>query len=120
MAALTDLTLAQARDGALVQECAAGLLPVRVDADGAVHVRAPRARRVPADDGALMAAATAGLPLGDTARLADAEMRNLLGDEVAEWREILADPGAKLHLYGKAEARPGRKMGHVTRLIRRG
>lgn len=63
--AVLDQRLAQARDGALVQECAAGLLPVRVDADGAVHVRAPRARRVPADDGALMAAATAGLPLGD-------------------------------------------------------
>ena len=36
--------------------------------------------------------------------------------DVEQWREILKDPGAKLHLYGKAEARPGRKMGHVTRL----
>ncbi len=61
--------------------------------------------------------AVAGLPLGSTARLADAEMKNLLGEEVERWAEILADPGAKLHLYGKAEARPGRKMGHVTRLI---
>lgn len=60
--------------------------------------------------------AVAGLPLGATDRLGDAEMRNLLGDEVEGWREILSDPAAKLHLYGKAEARPGRKMGHVTRL----
>jgi 5-(carboxyamino)imidazole ribonucleotide synthase len=61
--------------------------------------------------------AVAGLPLGSCVRLADAEMKNLLGDEAANWREILTDPSAKLHLYGKAEARPGRKMGHVTRLI---
>ena len=54
------------------------------------------------------------LPLGSTARHGDAEMQNLLGDEVERWPEILADPAAKLHLYGKAEARPGRKMGHVT------
>ncbi len=61
--------------------------------------------------------AVAGLPLGSAERLADAEMKNLLGDEAERWREILSDPGAKLHLYGKTEARPGRKMGHVTRLI---
>ena len=60
--------------------------------------------------------AIVGLPLGSTERLADATMKNLLGDEAARWPEILAEPGAKLHLYGKAEARPGRKMGHVTRL----
>jgi len=61
--------------------------------------------------------AIAGLPLGSTEPLADAVMKNLLGDEAARWREHLADPMAKLHLYGKAEARPGRKMGHVTRII---
>jgi len=60
--------------------------------------------------------AIAGLPLGSVARLADATMENLLGDDVLRWSEILQDPNAKLHLYGKAEARPGRKMGHVTRL----
>jgi 5-(carboxyamino)imidazole ribonucleotide synthase len=60
--------------------------------------------------------AVAGLPLGATTRHGDAEMRNLLGDEVERWPEILSDPAAKLHLYGKSEARPGRKMGHVTRL----
>jgi len=61
--------------------------------------------------------AVAGLPLGSSARLADAEMKNLLGDEVDRWPDILSEPNSKLHLYGKAEARPGRKMGHVTRLI---
>lgn len=60
--------------------------------------------------------AIAGLPLGLTERHADAVMDNLLGSEVDRWRELAADPGARLHLYGKREARPGRKMGHVTRL----
>jgi 5-(carboxyamino)imidazole ribonucleotide synthase len=44
-------------------------------------------------------------------------MQNLLGSDVAKWREALNDPLAKLHLYGKTEIQPGRKMGHVTRLI---
>ncbi len=60
--------------------------------------------------------AVAGLPLGSVERHGDAVMKNLLGEEAGGWREILAEPGAKLHLYGKREARPGRKMGHVTRL----
>ena len=60
--------------------------------------------------------AVCGLPLGSTERHSDAVMTNLLGDEVDAWKEILSDPAAKLHLYGKREARPGRKMGHVTRL----
>ena len=47
-------------------------------------------------------------------------MRNLIGADAQGWREILADPAAHLHLYGKCEARPGRKMGHVTRLLRNG
>jgi 5-(carboxyamino)imidazole ribonucleotide synthase len=63
--------------------------------------------------------AVAGLPLGSTDRLCDAVMKNLLGDEAGDWLKILSEPGNKLHLYGKAEPRPGRKMGHVTRLIRR-
>jgi 5-(carboxyamino)imidazole ribonucleotide synthase len=58
-----------------------------------------------------------GLPLGDSSLVAaQAEMENLIGPEIARWAEILAEPGADLHLYGKGEARPGRKMGHVTRL----
>ncbi|MEH3106408.1 MAG: 5-(carboxyamino)imidazole ribonucleotide synthase [Sphingomonas fennica] len=61
--------------------------------------------------------AICGLPLGSTAlAAAEVEMRNLIGDEAAAWAQILADPAAHLHLYGKLEARPGRKMGHVTRL----
>jgi 5-(carboxyamino)imidazole ribonucleotide synthase len=61
--------------------------------------------------------AICGLPLGDTWLAAKAvEMRNLIGDEAGQWEGILADPANHLHLYGKGEARPGRKMGHVTRL----
>ena len=60
--------------------------------------------------------AVVGLPLGSVARHSDAVMKNLLGDEVDRWQEFLSDPSAKLHLYGKAEARPGRKMGHVTKV----
>jgi 5-(carboxyamino)imidazole ribonucleotide synthase len=61
--------------------------------------------------------AICGLPLGDTALAARAvHMRNLIGTDAHEWREILADPANHLHLYGKHEARSGRKMGHVTRL----
>jgi 5-(carboxyamino)imidazole ribonucleotide synthase len=60
--------------------------------------------------------AICGLPLGDAARHSDAVMKNLIGDAVDDWPRILAEPGAKLHLYGKREARPGRKMGHVNRL----
>jgi len=60
--------------------------------------------------------AICGLPLGAVDRHADAVMTNLIGADVDAWRDLLAEPGARLHLYGKAEARPGRKMGHVTRL----
>jgi 5-(carboxyamino)imidazole ribonucleotide synthase len=60
-----------------------------------------------------------GLPLGSVAHHSEAVMQNLLGDEVEGWRQALDDPFAKLHLYGKRGARPGRKMGHVTRLILR-
>lgn len=63
--------------------------------------------------------AVTGQSLGSVYRHSDAVMTNLLGDDVDDWREILADPAAKLHLYGKAEAKPGRKMGHVTRVIPR-
>ena len=58
--------------------------------------------------------AVCGLPLGDPANHSDAEMKNLLGEDIEAWQAILSDPDAKLHLYGKAEAKPGRKMGHVT------
>ena len=61
--------------------------------------------------------AICGLPLGDTGLAARrVEMRNLIGEEANDWQAILNDPTAHLHLYGKHDARPGRKMGHVTRL----
>jgi len=63
--------------------------------------------------------AICGLPLGSTELAArEVRMENLIGDDVLRWREILADPAARLHLYGKGEPSPGRKMGHVTRLAR--
>ncbi len=61
--------------------------------------------------------AVCGLPLGPTTLTAAAiSMTNLLGDAVHDWAVLLADPSAHLHLYGKSEVKPGRKMGHVTRL----
>ncbi len=59
-----------------------------------------------------------GLPLGDPSLHTPAVMVNLLGDIWAKgeprWEAVLSHAGAHLHLYGKREARPGRKMGHVT------
>ena len=43
-------------------------------------------------------------------------MKNLIGAEIEGWRDVLGEPGARLHLYGKSEIREGRKMGHITRL----
>jgi 5-(carboxyamino)imidazole ribonucleotide synthase len=64
--------------------------------------------------------AVCGLPLGSTAQLAPAAMANLLGDlwlhGEPDWTAALRDPNVKLHLYGKLEPRPGRKMGHLTAL----
>jgi 5-(carboxyamino)imidazole ribonucleotide synthase len=65
--------------------------------------------------------AIAGLPLPEPRRHSDAVMKNLIGpEEMALWPEILATPGLIPHHYGKREARPGRKMGHVTRLFPKG
>ena len=62
--------------------------------------------------------AVAGLPLADPARHHDAVMCNLVGPEgMARWPRLLAGRGVVGHLYGKAEPRPGRKMGHATRLL---
>ncbi|MFZ5749993.1 MAG: 5-(carboxyamino)imidazole ribonucleotide synthase [Pseudomonadota bacterium] len=62
--------------------------------------------------------AIAGWPLGDGGRYADVTMENLIGDDVLRVPQIASERGAALHLYGKAEARPGRKMGHVNRVTR--
>jgi 5-(carboxyamino)imidazole ribonucleotide synthase len=57
------------------------------------------------------------LPPGPTGLVGrGATMDNLIGDEVDLWPELVAEPGAHVHIYGKGEARPGRKMGHVTRV----
>ncbi|SFD88768.1 5-(carboxyamino)imidazole ribonucleotide synthase [Roseivivax sediminis] len=61
--------------------------------------------------------AIAGWPLGDGQRYADVEMQNLIGDDADRALDLAQEPRAALHLYGKAEARPGRKMGHVNRIL---
>jgi len=61
--------------------------------------------------------AICGLPLGPVGLTgAAASMDNLIGDEVDTWPALVAEAGAHVHLYGKGDARPGRKMGHVTRV----
>ena len=61
--------------------------------------------------------AVCGLPLGAVGLTgASVSMDNLIGDEIDGWAAVMAEPGAHLHLYGKGAARPGRKMGHVTRV----
>jgi 5-(carboxyamino)imidazole ribonucleotide synthase len=61
--------------------------------------------------------AVAGWPLGKPIRHGRVEMTNLIGHEVEDYRRFLAIPGTAVHLYGKAAVRPGRKMGHVTRVF---
>jgi 5-(carboxyamino)imidazole ribonucleotide synthase len=62
--------------------------------------------------------AVAGWPLGPTSAFAHVEMTNLLGDEAAGWQRLANEPDSRLWLYGKREARAGRKMGHINRLRR--
>ncbi len=110
-----------------------GLLAVEmfVDRDGRVLVNeiAPRPHNsghwtidaCPASQFEMHIRAIAGLPLPPAERHSDAVMKNLIGPEdTALWPAILAWPGLIPHLYGKVEARPRRKMGHVTRLFPRG
>jgi 5-(carboxyamino)imidazole ribonucleotide synthase len=143
---ILDLTLAPARIPETVDRQAqaiarrvadaldlVGLLAVEmfVDAAGRVLVNeiAPRPHNsghwtidaCPASQFELHIRAIAGLPLPAAGRHSDAAMKNLVGpSEAALWPEILATPGLIPHLYGKAEAWPGRKMGHVTRLFPKG
>ena len=63
--------------------------------------------------------AIAGWPLGSTARTGQSvTMQNLIGADVDSWDRLVAEPGAHVHIYGKSQPRPGRKMGHVTRVTR--
>ena len=61
--------------------------------------------------------AVAGWPLGSTERHSNAEMINLIGKDAQAWRELAAEAGTLIHLYGKREPRDGRKMGHINRLF---
>jgi 5-(carboxyamino)imidazole ribonucleotide synthase len=63
--------------------------------------------------------AVAGWPLGDARRHSDAVMQNIIGAEVEDWLALAHAPEAGLHIYGKRVVRPGRKMGHITRLSSR-
>ena len=60
--------------------------------------------------------AVAGWPLGPTRAIAQVEMLNLLGEEAGHWAKYAAEPETRIHLYGKRQAKPGRKMGHVNRV----
>ena len=62
--------------------------------------------------------AIAGWPLGDGARYADVVMENLIGEDVTRVAELAREPDTAIHLYGKAETKAGRKMGHVNRILR--
>ena len=62
--------------------------------------------------------AIAGWPLGKPVRHGPVTMTNLIGDDINDYEQWLTVPGATVHLYGKGPARPGRKMGHVTRYSR--
>lgn len=143
---ILDTTLAPARISAELAEKAQGLALIVADrlglvgllavemfitADGRVLVNeiAPRPHNsghwtidaCPASQFEMHIRAVAGLPLPEATRHSDAVMKNLVGEaETALWPDILATPGLIPHLYGKSEARPGRKMGHVTRLFPRG
>ncbi len=61
--------------------------------------------------------AVTGLPLGDATRYADVEMLNLIGDDINATANLAVKSNTALHLYGKADAKPGRKMGHVNTIL---
>ncbi|GCE84933.1 5-(carboxyamino)imidazole ribonucleotide synthase [Komagataeibacter diospyri] len=110
-----------------------GLLGVEmfVDRDGSLRVNeiAPRPHNsghwtmnaCPVDQFEMHVRAVTGLKLPSASRHSDAVMKNLIGpDDMALWPEIVAAPGLLAHHYGKAAARPGRKMGHVNVLFPKG
>ncbi|MGR3344098.1 MAG: 5-(carboxyamino)imidazole ribonucleotide synthase [Paracoccaceae bacterium] len=61
--------------------------------------------------------AIAGLPLGSGARHSDIQMLNLIGDDIDTLANLATDSATAIHLYGKSETRPGRKMGHINRIL---
>lgn len=63
--------------------------------------------------------AVAGWPLGDGTRHADVMMENLIGDDVLRIPALARDRNTAIHLYGKPDARPGRKMGHINRILQK-
>ncbi|MBK5946804.1 5-(carboxyamino)imidazole ribonucleotide synthase [Rhodobacter veldkampii DSM 11550] len=63
--------------------------------------------------------AVAGWPLGDGSRYADVEMLNLIGADVAQVPTLAREGNTAIHLYGKTEAKAGRKMGHINRILPR-
>jgi 5-(carboxyamino)imidazole ribonucleotide synthase len=132
-----DPSIAEAAQNAALRVAEAlelvGLLAVEMFVDGSGKVRvneiAPRPHNsghwtidaCPASQFEMHIRAVAGLPLPRPDRHSDAVMKNLVGPaEAALWPELLATPGLIPHLYGKMEAREGRKMGHVTRLFPKG
>jgi 5-(carboxyamino)imidazole ribonucleotide synthase len=143
---ILDLTLAPARISTAVDLTAqaiatriaealdlVGLLAVEMFVDDSdrvvVNEIAPRPHNsghwtidaCPASQFELHIRAIAGLPLPPAIRHSDAVMKNLIGPQgLALWPSVLAGPALIPHLYGKTTARPGRKMGHVTRLFPRG
>jgi 5-(carboxyamino)imidazole ribonucleotide synthase len=143
---ILDITLAPARIGgetaaeaqAIARRLAAGLnlvgilaVEMFVDRDGTIKVNelAPRPHNsghwtidaCPFSQFDFHIRAVAGLHLPAATRHADAVMKNLVGpDAMALWPSILDTPGLIPHHYGKTEARPGRKLGHVTRLFPKG
>ena len=62
--------------------------------------------------------AIAGWPLGDGQRHADGVMENLIGDDMDRVPDLALARNTELHLYGKADVKAGRKMGHVNRIVR--
>ena len=135
-AQVASTILATAHDIAVEIACSLGIVglvavEMFVDRDGTVLVNelAPRPHNsghwtidaCPTSQFEMLIRAVAGLPLLPATRHSDAIMKNLVGpDELALWPEILRTPGLIPHLYGKTEAPPGRKMGHVTRLFPKG
>ncbi len=143
---ILDVTLAPARVSRAVDAAAqaiaervavaldlVGLLAVEMFVDGSgqviVNEIAPRPHNsghwtidaCPASQFELHIRSIAGLPLPPAIRHSDAVMKNLIGPAgLALWPAVVAEPGLISHLYGKAAALPGRKMGHVTRLFPRG